>query len=110
MVGIAATPDGFGYWLVASDGGVFSYGDACFFGSTGGMTLNAPIVGIASTPDGNGYWLVAADGGVFSYGDASYYGSMGGHAPQQAHRGRGLHPRRRGLLAGGLRRRGVQLR
>ncbi|HWE56330.1 MAG TPA: hypothetical protein VG435_12510, partial [Acidimicrobiales bacterium] len=28
IVGIAATPSGNGYWLVASDGGIFSFGDA----------------------------------------------------------------------------------
>ena len=28
IVGIAATPTGNGYWLVASDGGIFSFGDA----------------------------------------------------------------------------------
>jgi hypothetical protein len=66
-----------GYWLVASDGGVFSYGDAQFFGSTGPITLNKPIVGMAATPDGQGYWLVASDGGVFSYGDAQFFGSTG---------------------------------
>jgi len=43
------------YWLVASDGGVFSFGDAAFHGSTGALTLNRPIVGIAATPDGQGY-------------------------------------------------------
>ena len=63
---------------MASDGGIFNYGDATFFGSTGGMTLNKPIVGMASTPDGKGYWLVASDGGVFSYGDATFFGSTGG--------------------------------
>ncbi len=68
---------GKGYWLVASDGGVFSFGDATFYGSTGNMTLNKPIVGITSTPDGKGYWLVASDGGVFSFGDATFYGSTG---------------------------------
>ncbi len=72
-----ASPAGLGYWLVASDGGIFSYGDATFFGSTGGMTLNKPIVGMASTPDGKGYWLVASDGGIFSYGDATFFGSTG---------------------------------
>ena len=36
MVGIASTPDGKGYWLVAADGGVFSFGDAGFYGSMGG--------------------------------------------------------------------------
>ena len=35
VVGMAATPDGNGYWLVASDGGIFAYGDAQFYGSTG---------------------------------------------------------------------------
>ena len=78
IVGMAATPDGGGYWLVASDGGVFSYGDAAFYGSRGGQPLNKPIVGMASTPDGGGYWLVASDGGVFSFGDAAFYGSRGG--------------------------------
>ena len=37
--GMAATPDGRGYWLVASDGGIFTYGDAAFYGSTGGLAL-----------------------------------------------------------------------
>ena len=69
---MAATPGGKGYWLVASDGGVFSYGDAAFHGSTGGSPLNKPIVGMAATPDGGGYWLVATDGGIFSYGDAVF--------------------------------------
>jgi TM2 domain-containing membrane protein YozV len=75
---MAPTPDGKGYWLVAADGGVFSFGDAKFYGSTGGVKLVQPVVGIASTPDGGGYWLDAADGGVFSFGDAKFYGSAGG--------------------------------
>jgi 3D (Asp-Asp-Asp) domain-containing protein len=75
IVGIAATPDGNGYWLVGADGGVFSFGDANFYGSAANTHLKAPIVGIAATPDGNGYWLVGADGGVFSFGDANFYGS-----------------------------------
>ena len=77
VVGMASTIDGHGYWIVASDGGVFSYGDAHFYGSTGSIRLNQPIVGMTSTPNGAGYWLVASDGGVFSYGDARFYGSTG---------------------------------
>ena len=75
---MAATHDGGGYWLVASDGGIFSYGDAHFHGSAGSLPLNAPIVGMAATPDGGGYWLVARDGGVFTYGNAVFAGSAGG--------------------------------
>jgi hypothetical protein len=75
---MAATTDGAGYWLVASDGGIFSYGDAAFFGSTGALKLNQPIVGMASGPLGQGYWLFAKDGGVFSFGDALYLGSVPG--------------------------------
>jgi hypothetical protein len=65
------------YWLVASDGGIFSFGGAGFYGSTGGMRLNQPIVGMAGTADSQGYWLVAGDGGIFAYGDAGFYGSTG---------------------------------
>ncbi|HEX2698865.1 MAG TPA: hypothetical protein VHM89_01510 [Acidimicrobiales bacterium] len=71
----ATSVDGLGYWLVAADGGVFSFGDAPFLGSTGAMALNRPVVGMAGTPSGRGYWLVAADGGVFSFGDAPFLGS-----------------------------------
>ena len=65
------------YWLVASDGGVFAFGGAGFYGSTGNLRLNKPIVGMASTPTSRGYWLVASDGGVFSFGDAGFHGSTG---------------------------------
>jgi hypothetical protein len=62
---------------VAADGGIFTFGDAQFFGSTGGMVLNKPVVGMAATSNGQGYWLVAADGGVFTFGNAPFDGSMG---------------------------------
>jgi hypothetical protein len=73
----ASTTGTSAYWLVASDGGVFSFGGATFYGSTGGMHLNKPIVGIAATPTSHGYWLVASDGGVFTFGDAGFHGSTG---------------------------------
>jgi hypothetical protein len=65
-----------GYWLVGSDGGVFTFGNADFYGSTGNLKLQAPVDGIAATADRKGYWLVASDGGVFSFGDAQFYGSI----------------------------------
>ena len=79
-VGLVATPSGQGYWEVWSDGGVFGFGDAGFFGSTGGIQLNKPIIGMAATATGMGYWLIASDGGVFAFGDAVFHGSTGGIA------------------------------
>jgi|GEM_PF-1156207 len=78
-----ATPAGppattHGYWLVGSDGGIFSFGQAGFYGSTGNMVLQRPVVGITPTRDRAGYWLVASDGGIFAFGDSGYYGSLPG--------------------------------
>jgi N-acetylmuramoyl-L-alanine amidase len=44
--------------LAASDGGVFTYGNAAYSGSLGGTGLPAPVVGMAAAPGGTGYWLV----------------------------------------------------
>ena len=65
-----------GYLTVASDGGIFAFGQD-FCGSTGSMALNKPVVGMAAVPGQGGYWLVASDGGVFAYGEAGFYGSTG---------------------------------
>ncbi len=67
-----------GYYLVASDGGIFNYGSAQFYGSTGSITLNKPIVGMTAVQ--GGYYLSGSDGGVFTYptsGGPTFYGSTG---------------------------------
>jgi hypothetical protein len=79
MLSAASTKSGLGCWEVASDGGIFAYGDANFLGSTSGHRLNAPVVGMARAAAGSGYYEVASDGGIFAYGSATYRGSMGGH-------------------------------
>jgi len=78
VVGMAAVPDGTGYWLTNAAGDVSSHGMANSYGSLAGTTLQAPITHIIATPDGKGYWLVASDGGIFTFGDAGFFGSMGG--------------------------------
>jgi IPT/TIG domain len=77
------TTSSHGYWLVGSDGGIFSFGSAQFYGSTGSLRLQRPVVGIVPTTDRGGYWLDASDGGVFAFGDSGFYGSIPGV---------GLHP------------------
>ncbi len=69
---------GAGYRLYASDGGVFDFGDASYFGSAAEIHLSEPVIGAAPTSDGDGYWMDATDGGVFSFGDASFLGSAAG--------------------------------
>ena len=68
----------YGYWLVGSDGGIFTFGSAQFYGSTGSIRLQRPVVGISPTANKGGYWLVASDGGIFAFGDAGYFGSIPG--------------------------------
>jgi hypothetical protein len=58
-----------GYWLAATDGGVFSFGSAEFHG----VPHQGGIVAVAS-PGGGGYWLVSSQGAVFGFGDAAYHG------------------------------------
>ena len=110
-----------GYWLVGSDGGIFTFGSAQFYGSTGSIHLQRPVVGITPTASRGGYWLVASDGGIFAFGNAGYYGSIPGSGlqpagsglpaqPERAHRRHGALLRRRWVLHGGLGRGRVRLR
>jgi hypothetical protein len=58
IVGMAPTPDGKGYWMVAADGGIFSFGTAAFLptrsgaigaGTVRGQECLAIIAGSSST-------------------------------------------------------------
>jgi uncharacterized protein YkwD len=95
VVGMTATADGEGYWLVDDDGDVYAFGDAVSYGQAPGSLQKCSaspgssgyyvvsgtaaacptIIGIVSTPDGKGYWLLTASGAVNTYGDATYSGS-----------------------------------
>ena len=111
IVGMAATPSGKGYWLVASDGGIFTFGDAHFYGSTGSHARSTNRSSAwPPTPNGRGYWLVASDGGIFSFGDARFYGSTGACALNQPIVGMARHADRARLLARRDRRRHLHVR
>jgi hypothetical protein len=49
-VGFTSSLGAHGYYGVAADGGIFTFGDATFHGSMGGTKLNAPVVGMAVGP------------------------------------------------------------
>ena len=110
IIGAAQTPSRTGYWLVGADGGVFTYGSAHFYGSTGNIRLNSPVNSMAVTKSGHGYWLIAWDGGVFSFGDARFHGSTGNLKLNVAGRFGGGHEVGQRILARGGRRRCVQFR
>jgi hypothetical protein len=75
VVGVAASPDGSGFWMVAADGGVFAEG-APSHGGMGNAPPLYPVVAMAPTPSSGGYWLVTADGATFTFGDAKYLGGV----------------------------------
>ncbi|MFZ1052276.1 MAG: RICIN domain-containing protein [Candidatus Sulfotelmatobacter sp.] len=82
---IAAIPGRNGYWVVASDGTIYSRGDApplC-----GGRLSNCSkfpsnpdpghlVLAVAATPDGQGFWALTEDGKVFTAGNAAPYGDV----------------------------------
>jgi Subtilase family len=82
VVGMVPSTDGGGYFMVASDGGVFAFGDAHFEGSCPGIGgCSGAAVAVMPDASGNGYWLVTATGHVYSFGDATFFGAP---APQGA--------------------------
>jgi hypothetical protein len=80
-MGMCAHPAG-GYYIFATDGGVFTFGAAAhhFYGSMGGKSLKKPVSGMAVMPKGDGYMLCGQDGGVFAFGSANklFAGSLAG--------------------------------
>ncbi len=101
IVSGAATPENplvpspGGLYLAGSNGSVYTFGDAVYRGSLGGLTLGsasfpAPIVAMSTValpsamatqgtmPGWGGYYLAGANGSVYTFGDAVYRGSLGG--------------------------------
>jgi hypothetical protein len=69
VVAIAASPDGHGYWLLARDGGIFSFG-VPFHGSVPDRQPYGQAVELRASESGAGYYVAGGDGAVFAFGDA----------------------------------------
>ena len=83
VVGMVPTTDGRGYFMVASDGGVFAFGDARFEGSCPGIGgCSGAAVAVVPDATGNGYWIVTQTGNVYTFGDARYFGGPGSDGAQ----------------------------
>src|SRR5581483_3161288 len=67
---MTTSPDGRGFWLATTSGGIYTFGDAPYYGSAAGLEPSHPLVGMALTSGGHGYWLAFADGAVLGFGDA----------------------------------------
>ncbi|MGH8973945.1 MAG: hypothetical protein ACRD0C_12175, partial [Acidimicrobiia bacterium] len=84
VMGIAPTANGAGYWMVARDGGIFSFGDAGFFGSLPGSKVPGPAAAVRPTRTGGGYLIATTNGTVVNFGDAPSLGGVPDLAPGYA--------------------------
>ena len=72
IASIVAMPSGLGYWLLGTDGSVYTFGNAPFEGAAvGHLPAGTAAVAIAASASGSGYWIIASDGEVLGFGDAS---------------------------------------
>ena len=84
------TPSGNGYWIVHSDGSVWSFGDAQYLGGcnpgapakaggpgipAGLLSAGESITSITAHPTAQGYWLHSDHGHVYAFGAAPYHGN-----------------------------------
>jgi hypothetical protein len=81
IVGMVASADGGGYFMVGSDGGVFAFGDATFAGSCPGIGgCSGAAVAVVPDSSGGGYWVITSTGNVYPFGDAGNFGAPGKQA------------------------------
>jgi hypothetical protein len=72
IVGMAATADGRGYWMVSRAGRVYAFGDAT---KVRAASPARSVVGIVANPRG-GYWLFTTSGNVYRGAGAGWFGSV----------------------------------
>jgi len=74
IVAMQRTHDGGGYWMLASDGHVYAFGNAKKLGGISGCTNYGGANRLLVSPTGKGYWIATADGSVIAFGDAKRLG------------------------------------
>ena len=82
---MSATADGLGYGLAASDGSIFTFGDASFEGSHGGLPLNQPIVAVADGEEGVGGFCLVRRLSLMEGSNGDGGGRAGSAEPQLHH-------------------------
>lgn len=80
IVGIAETPDTYGWWSVRGTGAIDAHGTALTYGDLSGTTIATPAIAVAASPAGLGYWIALADGTVTAFGDAAVLGPASGQS------------------------------
>ena len=75
-VGPAGPP---GYSILNQGGGIYSFGDATYYGNLIDHAYPGPAVGLSETPDGHGYNILTAPGAIYSFGNANYFGNLLDH-------------------------------
>jgi hypothetical protein len=68
-----------GYSILNQGGGIYSFGDALYYGNLIDHGYPGPGVGIAATPDGHGYNILTGPGAIYSFGNANYFGNLLDH-------------------------------
>ena len=71
----AVGAQGNGYYELADDGSVYSFGDAFPYYYTYGRGPRGSVALVNRPRQSDGYWIAGADGSVYALGEAQFYGS-----------------------------------
>ena len=68
-----------GYNILTDAGGLYSFGDARYYGNLLDHGFPGPAVGLAETANGSGYNILTGSGALYSFGNAEYFGNLLDH-------------------------------
>jgi hypothetical protein len=67
------------YEILTSFGGIYTFGQAKYFGNLIDHGYSGPATGLSAMPDGGGYAILTSYGALYTFGDARYYGNLLDH-------------------------------